>query len=141
LLWGPDGWLYGRHGILASSLVGRPGQPDDERTRVNCGIWRFHPVDHRFEIVCHGTTNPGGAAWDAHGQLFFVNTVIGHLWHAMPGAHVRRMYGQDPDPSVYELLDQTADHYHWDTREPWTAQQSVGVSDASSKAGGGHAHS
>jgi len=25
LAWGPDGWLYGRQGILANSLVGKPG--------------------------------------------------------------------------------------------------------------------
>jgi len=28
LKWGPDGWLYGRHGILATSPVGKPGSSD-----------------------------------------------------------------------------------------------------------------
>ena len=27
LTWGPDGWLYGRHGIKQPSLVGRPAPP------------------------------------------------------------------------------------------------------------------
>ena len=38
--WGPDGWLYGRQGILATSKVGRPGTPAKERIPINCGIWR-----------------------------------------------------------------------------------------------------
>src|SRR5262249_56262549 len=28
LTWGPDGWLYGRHGILETSSIGKPGTPD-----------------------------------------------------------------------------------------------------------------
>ena len=43
LAWGPDGWLYGCHGILAESLVGQPGDPPEKRTRMNCGVWRFRP--------------------------------------------------------------------------------------------------
>ncbi|MBI4326923.1 MAG: hypothetical protein HY674_16915 [Chloroflexi bacterium] len=39
LTWGPDGWLYGRHGITAPSLVGKPGTPDDQRTPLSCSIW------------------------------------------------------------------------------------------------------
>ena len=46
LIWGPDGWLYGRHGILATSNVGVPGTPEDQRTKLNCGVWRFHPTRH-----------------------------------------------------------------------------------------------
>jgi putative membrane-bound dehydrogenase-like protein len=140
LRWGPDGWLYGRHGIQGTSHVGRPGADDSERTAVTCGIWRYHPQRHEFEVVCHGTTNPWGMDWNDHGQLFFINTVIGHLWHALPGAHFRRMYGEDLQPDLYELIDQTADHVHWDDgKEDWTAQRK-GVSGGTDRAGGGHAH-
>lgn len=141
LKWGPDGWLYGRNGILATSKIGTPGTPLDQRTPMNCGIWRFHPQKHTFEIVCVGTTNPWGHDWDENGQLFFINTVIGHFWHVVPGAHFRRMYGEDLNPFVYKLIEQTADHVHWDSStEEWTAQRK-GVSEGTSKAGGGHAHS
>src|SRR5262249_30402541 len=51
LMWGPDGWLYGRHGILATSLVGKPGTPKDQRDQINCGIWRYHPTRKVFEVV------------------------------------------------------------------------------------------
>ncbi len=37
----------------------------------------------------HGTTNPWGHDWDALGELFFINTVNGHLWHLLPGSHLR----------------------------------------------------
>src|SRR5205085_10660071 len=58
LKWGPDGWLYGRHGIMASSFVGKPGAPESERIRLNGSIWRYHPTRRIFEVVCEGTTNP-----------------------------------------------------------------------------------
>ncbi len=136
LMWGPDGWLYGRHGIQATSEVGPPGTPASGRTVLNCSIWRFHPQRHTFEVVCHGTTNPWGLDYDEHGQFFFTNNVIGHLWHVVPGAHYRRMYGEDFNPHVYELIDQTADHYHWDASGAWHASR-LGTAD---KYGGGHSH-
>ena len=54
LRFGPDGWLYGRHGIQATSVVGRPGTPPEERTKMNVGIWRYHPRRKVFEVLCHG---------------------------------------------------------------------------------------
>lgn len=139
LMWGPDGWLYGRHGILATSSVGRPGTPKNERAKINCGIWRYHPVRKTFEVVAHGTTNPWGMDFNAQGEAFFINTVIGHLWHVIPGAHYTRMYGQDMDPHSYELINQHADHYHWDTGLKWTeTRDGKGLNDT---LGGGHAHS
>lgn len=141
LRWGPDGWLYGRHGILANSLVGRPGAPEEDRVKLNCAIWRYHPTRKVFEAVAHGTTNPWGMDWDEHGQAFFINTVIGHLWQVIPGAHYKRMYGEDFNPDAYELIDQHADHFHWDTRESWDDVRKLGVTGTTSDAGGGHAHS
>jgi putative membrane-bound dehydrogenase-like protein len=141
LKWGPDGWLYGRHGILADSLVGAPGAAPPERTRFNCGVWRYHPTTKAFEVVCRGTTNPWGMDWNEHGEMFFINTVIGHLWHGVPGAHFQRMYGEDDNPRLYELIPQTADHFHWDTAEAWSDIRQLGVSPTTDQAGGGHAHS
>jgi putative membrane-bound dehydrogenase-like protein len=140
LKWGPDGWLYGRNGITHVGRVGTPTTPTEQREIVGPGMWRFHPVTHRFEMVAHGTTNPWGHDWDEHGELFFINTVIGHLWHAVPGSHFRRMFGADPNPYVYQLMEQTADHFHWDTRERWQDIRQ-GTSATTAEAGGGHAHS
>lgn len=141
LKWGPDGWLYGRHGILATSPVGKPGSSDSQRAKVSCGMWRYHPTRETVEVVCHGTTNPWGHDWDEHGELFMINTVIGHLWHVVPGSHFRRMYGADANPHTYELMEQTADHFHWDQGEVWSDIRKIGVSPTTDKAGGGHAHS
>lgn len=141
LRWGPDGWLYGRHGILATSNVGRRGATADQRTPINCGVWRFHPTRKNFEVVCHGTTNSWGMDWDVNGEMFFINTVIGHLWHVVPGAHYRRMYGEHFNPNTYAVIEQTADHFHWDTKENWSDIRNLGVTKTTDAAGGGHAHS
>lgn len=136
LLWGPDGWLYGRHGITDSSLPGTPDTPSKDRNPMNAGIWRFHPTRRIFEIVCHGTTNPWGLDYDKHGQLFMTNNVIAHLWHVIPGAHYERMYGQDFNPYLYELMGPCSDHYHWDDNVRWTESRDGKAKDF----GGGHSH-
>jgi len=137
LKWGPDGWLYGRHGIQATSKVGAPGTPDAERTKINCCIWRYHPIRKTFEVVMWGGTNSWGHDWNAEGDGFCINTVIGQLYQIIPGAHYERMYGQDLNPYIYQLLPQTADHYHFDTSKGWTNSRDGKANDL----GGGHAHS
>ncbi len=141
LKWGPDGWLYGRHGILATSVVGSPGASESQRTKINCGVWRYHPTRKVFEAVAHGTTNPWGFDFDQNGEMFLINTVIGHLWHVVPNAHWRRMYGTHFNPYLFGVMEQTADHFHWDTKESWSDIRKLGVTDTTSAAGGGHAHS
>lgn len=141
LKWGPDGWLYGRHGIQATSTVGLPGAASEQRVKLNAAIWRYHPTSKVFEVVVDGTTNPWGMDWDEHGEAFFINTVIGHLWHLIPGAHYRRMFGEDLDPKIYQPIEQHADHVHWATGETWNSLKDAGkVSGGTSAAGGGHAH-
>ena len=137
LTWGPDGWLYGCHGIQDESHLGKPGTPDDQRIKMRCGIWRYHPVKEKIEVVCHGTTNPWGLDFNEYGDGFFTNCVIGHLWHMIPGAHYKRMYGEDYMTHSYELIDQHADHLHW-VGEKWG--NSRGNKPEQDKAGGGHAH-
>ncbi|HRQ90021.1 MAG TPA: cytochrome C, partial [Bacteroidia bacterium] len=140
LKFGPDGWLYGRHGITSTSFVGAPGTPEDERVALNCAIWRFHPERNAFEVFCHGGTNPWGLDWNEDGQLFYTNTVIGHLWHAIPGAYYERMFGAHLNPYAYELIGHTADHYHWDRGSEKWSDIREGISDKTSELGGGHAH-
>jgi putative membrane-bound dehydrogenase-like protein len=145
LKWGPDGWLWGRVGISAPLRGGIPGTPDTERVALNGGIWRYHPVRKVFEAVAHGTTNPWGLDWDADGEPFFINTVIGHLWHAIPGAHFERMHGQDVNAHSYGFIPQHADHYHFDTGAGWTKSRAAydgsSFAPGSDGLGGGHAHS
>jgi putative membrane-bound dehydrogenase-like protein len=137
LIWGPDGWLYGCNGIQSRSFVGAPGTPTKDRTEMNCGVWRYHPIRKAFEVVCHGTTNPFGLDYDEYGELFITNCVIKHLFHVIPGAHYDRMYGQDINPHSYQLMHSIADYIHWAGGD-WTTSR--GNKPEHSDAGGGHAH-
>lgn len=138
LKWGPDGWLYGCHGILATSYAGKPGTPKEQRPPLNCGVWRFHPVNHKYEVVAHGGTNPWGIDWDEQGELYFTNCVIDHAFHVIPGGHYQRMYGTDFNPHLYKLMGSACDHIHWGGGA-WTSSR--GGEGKHSEAGGGHAHS
>lgn len=143
LKFGPDGWLWGRIGISSGARIGLPGQPDAERVEMRGGVWRYHPGRRVFEAVSHGTTNPWGLDWNAEGEPFFINTVIGHLWHAIPGAHYQRMHGDDVMSRAYALMPQAADHFHFDTGAGWTKSRPAAdgkAAAASDGLGGGHAH-
>lgn len=137
LTWGPDGWLYGCNGILATSMVGKPGTPEKDRTPCNCGVWRYHPTQHVFEVVATGTTNPWGLEFDDRGEIFITNCVIKHLFHVVPGGRYDRMYGQDPNANTYDLLSSCADYIHWGGGAWTSSRGGQGVHDS---AGGGHAH-
>ena len=71
--WGPDGWLYGNQGVFTRSLIGRPGTPDAQRTTLNAGVWRYHPVRHEFEIFSHGGSNQWGLDYNSNGHLFMTH--------------------------------------------------------------------
>ena len=135
--WGPDGWLWATNGIQSKSKVGKPGAPDEQRVKFDCGVWRYHPTRHVFEVVAVGTTNPWGLDFDEYGQCFITNCVIAHLWHVIPGAHYDRMYGQHFNPYHYGNMKTCADHLHWGGGA-WT--DSRGGQGKHSEAGGGHAH-
>ena len=53
-------------------------------------MWRYHPSRKVFEVLSYGTTNPWGHDWNEHGELFFINTINGHFWHEIAGAHYPR---------------------------------------------------
>lgn len=136
LRFGPDGWLYGRCGASTPGEIGAPGTPAEQRIPLRGTMWRYHPQRKVFEAISSGTTNPWGHDWDENGELFFINTVNGHLWHGITGAHFDRPHTIDPNPRTYALIDQHADHYHFDTAQGWNRQRD-GKADAY---GGGHAH-
>lgn len=136
LRWGPDGWLYGRCGGSCPGRVGVPGTRPEARVALEGGIWRYHPTRRTFEVLAHGTTNPWGHDWNQWGEAFFVNTVNGHLWHLIPGSHLKRPFTLDPNTRTYELMDMHADHWHFDTGKSWTDSRNG----AANALGGGHAH-
>lgn len=127
LHWGPDGWLYGLQGFATPSKIRKPNGdaklyfhndefPENlleaDGVDINGGVWRYHPVKHRFEVVAHGFSNPWGIDYDAKGQLFMTACVIPHLWHVIPGGVYHRQGGQHFNPYVYEDIKTIADHRH-----------------------------
>lgn len=134
LRFAPDGWLYGRCGHSCPGKLGVPGTPEEQRVPMKGGIWRYHPEKKIVEVLTHGTTNPWGHDWDANGELFFINTVTGHLWHLIHGAHL--MDSSTLNPLVYEKLDTIADHYHYDRSGSWSDSRDG----KANSLGGGHAH-
>ena len=133
--WGPDGWLYGCHGVFTHSKVGKPGTPEEQRAPINGGVWRLHPKDHRFEVFAWGTSNPWGIDFDDHGQAVITACVIPHLYHVIQGARYQRQAGRHFREHVYDDLKTAADHLHHGGKL-WTPNH-VSLSDS---LGGGHAH-
>jgi len=133
--WGPDGWLYGCHGVFTHSRVGKPGTPDAERVPLNAGIWRYHPTKHIFEVFAHGTSNPWGVDFNDYGQCFLTACVIPHLYHMIQGARYERQGGQHFNPYTYDDIKTIADHRHY-VGNQWRDADRAKSDDQ----GGGHAH-
>lgn len=134
-MWGPDGWLYGCHGVFTKSLVGKPGTPPEQRQYIDAGVWRYHPTKHIFERFAEGTSNPWGLDFDEHGQMFIEACVIPHLWHVIQGARYQRQAGQHNNPYTFDDIKQIGDHVHYLGATPHSGNNK------SDSAGGGHAHS
>lgn len=135
LRWGPDGWLYGTHGVFTHSNVGFPGAPDSERTRLNAGVWRYHPTKKKFELFAEGTSNPWGVDFNDHGHAFITACVIPHMFQMIQGARYLRQGGNHNNPYTYDDIKQVGDHVHWiGDRGPHAGNF------RSASKGGGHAH-
>jgi putative membrane-bound dehydrogenase-like protein len=155
--WGPDGWLYGCHGVFCPSFVGKPDTPQKERQRVDAAVWRFHPTRRVFEVFAEGTSNPWGVDFDEYGQCFIEACVIPHLWHIIQGARYERQgglhyninveetrahqaYHADANqwyvnPFIFDDIKTIGDHVHYaGTKGPHAGNG------RSAAAGGGHAH-
>jgi len=132
--WGPDGWLYGCHGVFTKSRIGKPGTPDKDRIPINCGVWRYHPTKHVFEVFAHGTSNPWGLDYNEHGEFFIEACVIPHCFHIIQGGRYLRQAGAHFNPYTYADIGTIADHLHYVGANPH------GGNNRSDSAGGGHAH-
>jgi putative membrane-bound dehydrogenase-like protein len=135
LKWGPDGWLYGTHGVFTQSNVGAPGATDAERTRLNAGVWRYHPTTKKFELFSEGTSNPWGIDFNDYGQSFVTVCVIPHMFQTIQGARYLRQAGNHFNPYTYDDIKEIGDHVHWiGDRGPHAGNF------RSNSKGGGHAH-
>ena len=111
-IWGPDGWLYGCHGVFTRSYVGKPGTPMKDRTFIDGGIWRWHPTKKEFEIFARGLSNPWGFDFNDHGQGFATCCVIPHLFHVVQGGTYHKQSKPHLNPYVYDYIPTIRDHKH-----------------------------
>src|SRR3990172_8132829 len=127
-IWGPDGWLYGCHGVFTHSKV--QGIP------FTAAVWRYHPRTRKFEIFAEGTSNPWGFDFNAVGSSFLTACVIPHLYHMVPGGLYIRQAGQNANPYAYGEIKEIGDHFHYYGVTPHSGNKDP----RSGATGGGHAH-
>ncbi len=133
--WGPDGWLYGCHGVFTHSKVGPPGTPEADRVPINAGFWRFHPSRRKFELFAQGTSNPWGIDWNRYGDMFATACVIPHLYYVIPGGRYQRQAGPHFNLNTYDDIKTIARHRHY-VGNQWNQSDR----NSSDDVGGGHAH-
>jgi putative membrane-bound dehydrogenase-like protein len=111
-LWGPDGWLYGNHGVFTTSNVGPPGSPDDKRQQIKAGVWRYHPVSRRFEVFAAGGSNQWGLDYNEVGDLFMTHCRSffggGGSSHAIRGGHLWNQTNSGHAPFICNATDTQA---------------------------------
>ena len=71
LQWGPDGQLYGLHGIFTQTKVGK--------VEMDAAVWRYDARCRRFGIFAEGTSNPSGLDFDP-ARYALVSSVDRDAW-------------------------------------------------------------
>lgn len=142
-LLGPDGWLYGTHGVMHESIV--------RGKKFNAAVWRYHPRLDRFEVLAEGTNNPWGLDYNNSGDWFVSTSVIPHIFHIVPGGfHRHGMVRWWSNPYAYAEIWPIVDHRHFPPRYSGWELLKFPLSASSARHlrgedvmayGGGHAHS
>jgi putative membrane-bound dehydrogenase-like protein len=111
LTWGPDGWLYGLNGVFNPSRVASGGKVHE----FTCAMYRVHPRTREFRVVCEGTSNPWGIAWDLDGSAIVsaCHWANDHLFHFVETGYYKRQAGPYPPYSV--RLGSITTHSHQKT--------------------------
>jgi putative membrane-bound dehydrogenase-like protein len=101
LTWGPDGWLYGCQGSTVTANI--------RGIEFQQGVWRYHPITHRFELFCEGGGNSWGLDFDEHGNLFYSTNYGGYaMLHGVQGAYYWKQFGKHGalhNPHAYGYFD------------------------------------
>jgi putative membrane-bound dehydrogenase-like protein len=87
LTWGPDGWLYGCQGSTVTAHI--------NGIEFQQGVWRYHPLTHKFELFCEGGGNSWGLDFDRHGNLLYSTNVGGFtMLHGVQGGYYWKSFGK-----------------------------------------------
>jgi glucose/arabinose dehydrogenase len=111
LTWGPDGWLYGLNGVFNPSVINSHGK----EYRFTCAMWRVHPRTREFRVVCEGTSNPYGIAWDPEGAAIVeaCHWANDHMFHFVETGYYKRQAGAYPPYAI--RMGSITDHGHQKT--------------------------
>jgi putative heme-binding domain-containing protein len=111
LTWGPDGWLYGLNGVFNPSRVASGGKVHE----FTCAMYRVSPRTREFQVVCEGTSNPWGLAWDLEGSAIVsaCHWANDHLFHFVETGYYKRQAGPYPPYSI--RLGSITTHSHQKT--------------------------
>jgi hypothetical protein len=133
--WGPDGWLYGCHGVfthIESRQARRPGRKAKSGSTPASG--GTNPTRREFEIFCEGTSNPGESISTIGAR---VPDRVRESRTSTTPSRARGTSGRRAstfNPFTYDDVKTIADHRHWVGGNPH------GGNNRSDAAGGGHAH-
>jgi putative membrane-bound dehydrogenase-like protein len=101
LTWGPDGWLYGCQGSTVTARI--------DGIEFQQGVWRYHPLERKFELFCEGGGNSWGLDFDRHGRLLYGTNFGGYrVLHAVPGGYYWKSFGKHGplhNPFAYGYFD------------------------------------
>jgi putative membrane-bound dehydrogenase-like protein len=87
LTWGPDGWLYGCQGSCVTANI--------RGIEFQQGIWRYHPITHRFELFLEGGGNEWGMDFDKDGNIIFSTNYGGYrMMHGVQGGYFWKSFGK-----------------------------------------------
>ncbi len=108
LTWGPDGWLYGCQGSTVTAHI--------NGIEFQQGVWRYHPLTHRFELFCEGGGNSWGLDFDRHGNLLYSTNVGGFtMLHGVQGGYYWKQFGKHGalhNPYAFGYIDHVP-HQHF----------------------------
>ena len=112
LTWGPDGWLYGLNGVFNPSRI---RSNNGKEYAFTCALWRVHPRTREFQVVCEGTSNPYGIAWDGAGSTIVeaCHWANDHLFHFVESGYYQRQAGAYPPFTM--KIGSITDHGHQKT--------------------------
>ena len=102
--WGPEGRLYGLHGIFTQTEV--------DGVKMNAAVWNYDVATKKLGVFAEGTSNPWGMDFDRNGDCFLACCVIPHLFHMVPGGTYKRQAGISRNPYAFGLLNEICDHIH-----------------------------
>jgi putative membrane-bound dehydrogenase-like protein len=106
LTWGPDGWLYGAQGSTVTARI--------DGLSFQQGVWRYQPLEKRFELFYEGGGNTWGIDFDGRGNLLASTNVGGYvLLHGVQGGYYWKQFskhGPLANPHAYGFFEHVTHH-------------------------------